>query len=319
MKSIINIAKQLLSPSIGVALIILAYNSFDESQINEIKNQFSVANYNYIYLSLFFAFIGYVVRAYRWVMIMDNFGFKLPFKNSMIAVCASYLVNLTIPRSGEITRAGIILKTDNIPFQRGFNSIIIERIIDVFILLSITFLALILETEQIISLLNIKKIDFNFFNISIIVICLAVSLFVIFKFVKLKFITIIKKYIIQFKDDFISIKKLKNKSAFIFQTVLIWLSYYFMFYVTIFTFPETANLSATAVLTAFVAGSFAVALTNGGFGAYPILIAKALLLYNIPETIGTSFGWIVWTSQIIFAIILGTISFIALPFVNKSK
>ena len=92
-----------------------------------------------------------------------------------------------------------------------------------------------------------------------------------------------------------------------------------MFYVTIFTFPETATLSATAVLTAFVAGSFAVALTNGGFGAYPILVAKSLLLYSVPETIGTSFGWIVWTSQIVFAIILGTISFIAIPIVNKSK
>jgi hypothetical protein len=91
-----------------------------------------------------------------------------------------------------------------------------------------------------------------------------------------------------------------------------------MFYITIFAFPETSNLSFDEVLTGFIVGSFAIVFTNGGFGAYPLLISKAFLLYQIPETIGTAFGWIVWSSQILLILVLGCISFLILPFLKSN-
>jgi hypothetical protein len=48
-------------------------------------------------------------------------------------------------------------------------------------------------------------------------------------------------------------------------------------------------------------------------------MAEILLLYNVPDTSGTAFGWLVWTSQTLMVVILGTLSFLLLPILNKSK
>ncbi len=92
-----------------------------------------------------------------------------------------------------------------------------------------------------------------------------------------------------------------------------------MFYIGIYVIPETSNISFGAVITSFVVGSIAIAFTNSGFGSYPFLIAKILVFYNISETAGNAFGWIVWTSQMFLLLFLGGLSFLLLPFFNRSK
>ena len=92
-----------------------------------------------------------------------------------------------------------------------------------------------------------------------------------------------------------------------------------MFYSIIFALEETQIISFGAVLVAFVIGSLTIAFTNGGFGFFPVLIAKILFLYNIPIEAGNAFGWIVWTSQLIITILLGGIAFLILPSLTKKK
>jgi hypothetical protein len=92
-----------------------------------------------------------------------------------------------------------------------------------------------------------------------------------------------------------------------------------MFYISIFVIPETSTITLGAVITSFVIGSLAIAFTNSGFGSYPFLIAKILLFYNISETAGNAFGWIIWTSQMLLLVFLGGISFLMLPLFNRSK
>ncbi len=46
-------------------------------------------------------------------------------------------------------------------------------------------------------------------------------------------------------------------------------------------------------------------------------IAGILVLFNVPFTVGTAFGWIVWTSSITSIIVLGVASLLILPIYNK--
>jgi hypothetical protein len=92
-----------------------------------------------------------------------------------------------------------------------------------------------------------------------------------------------------------------------------------MFWVSIFAFPETSTLSFTAVLTTFVVGSIAIAFTNNGLGSYPFLVSEILIFYGISATIGTAFGWVVWTAQTVFTLTLGLVSLFVLPLFNKQK
>lgn len=314
------ILKYLLPPLLGFVLIVVAYNQFEKEQIDEIKSYFFLANYRYIIISLIIAAISYYSRAHRWLFSLEHMGYKVPFINSFVAVNIGYLLNLTIPRSGEVTRAGILTKTDNIPFQKGFGSIIAERVIDFIILLMITGLVVIFKIEEFISLS-----DFNLNSIKklgliglTIVIGLTV-LFILIRKMGSQFLPFLKSKTSGIREGLQSMYKLERKKDFIFHTLVIWTSYIFMFYITIFAFNETSALTFGQTLTAFVAGSFAVVFTNGGFGAYPFLIAKVFLMYHIPETIGTAFGWIVWSSQIILILILGGFSLLILPYIKKQK
>ena len=112
---------------------------------------------------------------------------------------------------------------------------------------------------------------------------------------------------------------MENKWEFIFHSFLIWILYVAAFYVCIFAFEQTASIDFGTMLLAFVAGSFAVAFTNSGFGSYPLFVAGILFLFGVPETSGTAFGWIIWSSNMFSMIILGVLSFIFLPIVNRRK
>jgi hypothetical protein len=48
-------------------------------------------------------------------------------------------------------------------------------------------------------------------------------------------------------------------------------------------------------------------------------VAEIFLLYGVPDTAGTAFGWLVWISQTLLIILLGIVSFVMLPVLNRKK
>ena len=92
-----------------------------------------------------------------------------------------------------------------------------------------------------------------------------------------------------------------------------------MFYVTTLAIDDLNGISVGALLIAFIAGSFTIAATNGGIFVYPLAIAAAFSLFDIPENPSIAFGWIMWSSQTLMIIILGSLSFLLLPVYNRIK
>lgn len=304
---------------LGVILVIYNYNSYSESEIEIIKSHFLKADYKYVFFSGVLAFIGYVLRAYRWRYTLQYVGYHSPFSLNLIAVSIGYFINLTIPRSGEVSRALLLKKYKNIPFDKSFGTIISERIIDFIILLLFIFVAIILEFE---TLNNFLSENIPLQKLKII---LGVGIVVFFVFLylynqsRLPIILKIKHKISGLIEGMLSVFKMPNKWPFIIYTLLIWLTYIAMFYSVIFALDETKNISLGAVIVAFVIGSLTIAFTNGGFGFFPILIQKILLLYAVPKEAGEAFGWIVWSSQFVITIILGSLAFILLPIIYRNK
>lgn len=303
----------------GVFLIIYTYNSFTNEQIEKLKNSILGANYNYVIISGFLAFSGYVLRAYRWKYTLEYIGYKSSFKLNLIAVSIGYFLNLTIPRSGEISRAALLTKYDEVPFDKGLGTIISERIVDFIVLIIFILSAVFLEFNTLknflLEYIPLKKLIF-------LLVFGSISFFIgiyLMIYSKAKWVIWIKNKVSGLTDGALSVFKMPNKWPFIILTLVIWLTYVLMFYSIIFALEETKVISFGAVLVAFVIGSLTIAFTNGGFGFFPVLIAKILFLYNIPIETGNAFGWIVWTSQLVITILLGGIAFLALPTLIKKK
>lgn len=302
---------------LGVGIIVYQYSKFTDAQINEIVGYFKNADYFYVGLAVFVGFIGNAIRAYRWKYMLDHLGYDSSFQNNFMAVNIGYLLNLTVPKSGEISRALIVKKYNNIPFDKGFGTIVAERLIDMIFLLFFMLLSVILQFK-IVKAFILDKIPLHLIMLlSIFGFVFLVIFILIYKYSKLKIVAVFKEKISGLKEGLLSIIHMKEKWKYFFQTILIWVSYLITYYVATKVIPETSTLTFEAIITCFVVGSIAIAFTNSGFGAYPFLTSKVLLFYAIAEPAGTAFGWIIWTSQMLLVLLLGLLSFLLLPILNR--
>ena len=303
--------------ALGLILIVWQYNSFTPDQIEIMRGHFKNANYFYISISLFLALLGVASRAYRWKFSIEQMGYTASFKNNFMAVSAGYFINLGIPRSGELSRALILKKYENIPFDKAFGTIVAERVVDTLIFLMFVVTAFIIEFDKLKDFI-LSKIPIQTLEILFVVgLFGGVSALLVWKYSKLKFVLILKEKLAGLVEGVFSIVKMKNKWAFVFHSFFIWFSYFLMFYVTLFALKETSTIGVDAAIIGFVFGTLAIGFTNGGFGVFPILVAQIFTLYAIPETAGTPFGWLVWTSQTLFTIFIGGLSLLLLPILNK--
>ena len=129
----------------------------------------------------------------------------------------------------------------------------------------------------------------------------------------------VRKFVRGLLEGELSIFTMEHKGACIFHTLFIWLMYVSMFWITTYAVDDLKGVSVGALLIAFIAGSFTIAATNGGIFVYPLAIGAAFSLFNIPENPSIAFGWIMWSSQTVIIIILGSLSFLFLPIYNRRK
>lgn len=303
---------------IGLGIIYYQYTTLTPEELEKIKISFIKADYFYIFLSLFIALFGFWSRAYRWKFALQHLGYQTKFRNDLMTVCVSYLVNLTIPRSGEISRAALLKKYENVPFDKGFGTIVAERIVDMLIFLLFVAIGFISQFDTIYHYLLDKNVKFETLIWTTIVGFLLSILFIlIWIYAEWKIILKLKQKLSGLIEGMQSILKMKDKWKYIFHSFFIWFSYLAMFYVTIFALPETADISFDVVVMGFIFGTLAVGFSNGGLGAYPWAVASILALYGISEGIGTAFGYLIWVSQTLLTIFLGLLSYLLLPILNK--
>ena len=238
-----------------------------------------------------------------------------------MAVLVAYLVNLIVPRAGEIARATTISKYEHIPFEKAFGTIVSERVADVIMLLGIIALAFVYQTELLSSYFFKEEDSSTNYTLYVLGAIAILGIFFIWLIQKSKHPLALKiqSFVLGLIQGIVSIFKMKKKWAFIFHTLFIWVMYVLMFYAVTFALPETTHLPFGAIIVGFVVGGLSMALTNGGLGTYPVFVASALTLYGIDENPALAFGWIMWTAQTLMVLVFGGLSFLVLPIYNKDE
>lgn len=304
----------------GFFLIWLSFSKLTSDDWTAIRLSFKNANYFWIAVSIALAILSHVSRAYRWKYTLEPLNYHPRFLNSFMAVMIGYLVNLGIPRMGEISRAAAMSKYEKIPFNKGFGTIVAERVADSILLLILIISVTVIQLNKFSGLISEIGQKIDVYKLVGLGLFLIVAAFLFFRFLQrseIAFFIKLREFISGLLDGVKSILKMKESGKFLFHTFLIWFLYLLMFYLAMFAIPEVTEVPLGAVLSAFVMGGISIVLTNGGIGAYPLGVAWVLGLYGISEVQGLAFGWIVWTAQTIMIIVLGGLSFIFMPFYNK--
>jgi uncharacterized protein (TIRG00374 family) len=320
LKKVLSLSKKIIPLAIGVFFIYLSYQNTTPEDRTNIFKYIKNADYRFVLLSAFFGVLSHISRAVRWQFLLAPLGYRPKTINSVLAVLIGYFSNLGIPRSGELLRATAMDRYENIPFQKGFGTVIAERVVDLVLLVGCILLALALQYDLIVDYLKIENMNFLQMGVGFVLVVIGLILFrKYFLLSTHPIIEKIKQFFQGIWEGMLSIKLMENKGLFIAHTFFIWLMYVLMFWIIKFSIPETVNLGMNAMIPAFVVGGLSISATNGGVGIYPYSVSLVLIAFGISKESSLAFGWIMWTCQTLMIVTFGAMAFFALPLINRKK
>lgn len=330
-KSTKSIIQFIVLLGVGILLVWLSFRSV-WTEKEKILDSFKSANYFWVGISVLISFFSHFLRAYRWNYLLKPAGYSVKPANALGAVLVGYFANYGLPRMGEITRCTLVTKYDDVPFEVALGTVITERIVDMLLLIAIFFITLFAQFSQLkelsvkylyeplmLKLNGVSEHPTKFIILISILLVGTIALFLIRKkisgLLKGKFGNII----MGFGKGLSSVKDIDKKFQFIALSLAIWASYFYSLYVCFFAFEGTSHLGQSECLVLLLFGTFGVVFSPGGLGAYPAIVTALLTYYGIEQISAFSFPWMSWTSQFILIVVLGLLSLILLPIINKSK
>lgn len=333
----------LVSLVIAVFFMWIALRGID---FNRVKYSLERVNYFWILISVFLGILAYIFRAVRWNLLLEPMGYRISNNNAFWTIAFGYMMNLTVPRSGEIARATALYRVEKIPVEKSFATIVIERVIDLCFMLFFLFLAFIFNGEilklffdrltnyqsdeqksysmvdEFLLSLGIENLDSAYSGLKIGVLLIGILVFFasVIKF-KAKIISVIKGVI----EGLLSVFKIKSRLQFLGYSVGIWLCYFFSAYVLCFSLEGTESFGVRDVFLIITAGTLGMMVpTSGGAGSFHIAVKLAIagiyMSFGKEQELGNEVGFIYalisHTSQMCSMVLLGLVS---IPFLVKNK
>ncbi len=325
-KNFFKILQFIFFLALGVFLFYKVYQNVD---IDELWIALKSVNYFWVILSFVMALFSHLFRTLRWQMLIEPLGKKPRFINTYLSVLVLYLANFALPRMGEVSRCGLIKKYEGIPFTKLLGTVLVERSVD-FIMLVLIFLFVFFTQFNVLQrfIENNPEINGSFANTlssSIFYLylggaVLAVILF--YQIIRIRFpnswlFRKIKKFIKDISEGIRTIMNMKRKWLFIFYTLMVYITYFFMTWVVFFGFDFSSDLSPNVALTLLVMGSIGIIVVQGGIGAYHFLVVETLFIYGIDKLDGQVFALVMHGLNTLGQVIFGFLALIIFPIYNK--
>ena len=313
---------------------------------NRVKYSLERVNYFWILISVFLGILAYIFRAVRWNLLLEPMGYRISNNNAFWTIAFGYMMNLTIPRSGEIARATALYRVEKIPVEKSFVTIVIERVVDLCFMLFFLFLVFVFNGEvlklffdrltnyrsdeqksysmvdEFLLGLGIESLDSVYLWLKIGGGLIGILFFLVgvIKF-KVRIISIIKGVV----EGLLSVIKMKNRLMFLGYSAGIWLCYFFSAYVLCFSLEETENFGVGEIFLIIMAGTLGMMVpTSGGAGSFHIAVKLAIAgIYmsfgkeqELGNEVGFTYALISHTSQMCSMLFLGLVS---IPFLVKNR
>ncbi|WP_406567331.1 lysylphosphatidylglycerol synthase transmembrane domain-containing protein [Chryseobacterium kimseyorum] len=289
LKSILTIV---ISLAFAGFFLWLALKGFE---FEKVQKSLSKANYLWVAIAAVFGVLAYWLRAVRWNLLLEPMGYHISNSNAFWTISFGYLMNLTIPRSGEVARATALYGVEKVPVDKSFGTIILERVVDLVCMMVFLGLTFVFKYDAILSFYENSGIKFNPNKVILIVslLVLCAILFFVFK-KKLATVPVLGK-IIGFIDGILqgltSIFKLKQKVNFILYTIGIWICYYMAAYLVCFALPETSDFTIADGFFIIVVGTLGMIVpASGGIGAFNLAMKYGFMALFISMGKSAEFG-----------------------------
>lgn len=291
--------RKILSVVIGIVVIALLI------YISDIKSMISILgdiNPIWIILAIMVYNINWVLRGYRWQTILKYMGYKIKLKDSVSLTIIGNFINLVTPaKIGDFARAFILKRNNNADVTKGLSSVIVDRILDLFIVTILAYISFTIISRDMILPEWIKILV----NTSIYILIVGLIIIgILFKSAhRSKYIS---KYLplndIGLICDPIKITKL------IIISIALWI--FEMSTIVILFHALNLDINIILIMAAIMTANLtkALPLTPGGIGAYEGSIAIIFIVGGLPYTTGLTIGILEHGIKNVYTILFGILS-----------
>lgn len=322
-----NVLKYLFFLGIGGGFLFLTFRQTDWQKLGA---DFAQADYRYVLLSMAMGYAAFVSRGLRWNLLLHPLGRKAKAWNAINAITLGYFANTAIPRAGEVMRCTALKSTDDLPLERLFGTVVLERVIDGLILMSLIGTTFLLQFDHFAAFIDAglsqspesaaSSAWLKWLLLGIFVAFLLLLYLLRHRLQSLPAFAKIRGLWQGFKEGFKSLSKVEKKAAFFAHTAFIWIMYFAMIYVVIYALPATENLSLADGLFIMIAGGMGMVVPSpGGIGSYHYLVMLALGILGVDRADGLSFATLVHGGQFIMTVGTGLIALIAVYYQREKR
>ena len=261
--------------------------------------------------------LSHYVRALRWRLLFKPIGHTPSRNNTFGSVAVAYLSNLAFPRLGEVMRCATLRTSEGIPMEKSVGTVVTERLFDVLAFGVVLLIGLLVmfgkAKDWLYDALSQKFAALPRLWVVIVVAAVAaVAVVAVYRkyrnsWLKYKAFRKIDSLLTGAAEGLRSIFRLDRRSLalFLLYSACLYGLYILGGWLIFRAFDETSWLGLRAAFVMYIFGSVGMMISQGGLGAYPVLVWQALDIYGISETAGLACGWLFWGAQQATAIALG--------------
>jgi uncharacterized protein (TIRG00374 family) len=316
---------------VGLALLYFAFRGID---LGELIARIRHADYRWVALSALFGAFALVFRAFRWRLLIEPLGEYPKIIHIFHAVNIGYLANFVFPRIGEITRCGVLNRTDHTPVDRLFGTVIVERIFDMLMTALMLCLILVLRFEAVGGFMMdnllqpmIKRIPgmAGIGGVVAIVLLLCIVFYVFCRVFKKQLSRIgalrkIRDILRGVVKGIQSVYRIRNFGMFVVLNILIFGMYFMETYFMFFAIESTSSLGLGDALFVFALSSLAfIVPVQGGIGAYHWIVSVGLTIFGLTRDDGMVYATISHSVSSIVLILLGAVSMLCVFYGKRTS
>jgi uncharacterized protein (TIRG00374 family) len=329
-KRIYSLLQYIVFLGAGIFLVWWQLKSMTAGEKTTFYSSLSNANYWLMIPVVCMSILSHLSRSMRWKLLMEPLGYHPSTKNAFASTMVGYLANAAIPRLGEVLKCSLLARYEKLKIDKLFGTILLERTFDMLCYLIFIGITVLIQINLVGSYVaeRIENLgQGSVFPVWAKLLLVVVSIWGIFmllkwlvkKFPHNKVIIKVNNFIHGIGAGFKTVKNLKKRKQFVAHTLFIWAMYLLQIYIGFSALAGTELLGIRAAFSVLSFATLAMILTPGGIGSFPIFVMETLLIYSIASPVGIAFGWLLWGANTAIVIVLGLLSLLFLPYINKHK
>ena len=323
-----NILIQVVGVAIATGLLYLALRNVD---FGGMWRALAAANYWWLVPIVVVTMLSHFLRAWRWRMFLDALpetestgdGGRPSLTVAFNAVMIGYLLNIVVPRLGEVARAANLSSQANLRFSSVFGTVVVERLLDLVVLIIVLiWVGFVIAGSSAAEAIffgplreRMGKLTASDILLVLLAVVVAVGLLIWLPGflsrrnngvgLQAKLTPILRS----FRSGLVTLFTSPHRIGIIITTVGIWFFYWTMLYLPIHMLhmAEPYGLNPTTVLVLLGMGSIGFVLpAPGGIGAYHYFVIETLVqIYAVPYEVAAGFAVLTHTAQIVLITIVG--------------